>query len=95
MVREEIWVERTHPHPKRVDIRPFLLDLRRTPDAIEFDLRVTPAGSARADEVLRLLGVDDALDAGSVLERTQLELIDETIAAGGLAEHAAVPQAVT
>jgi len=41
------------------------------------DLWVTTTGTARADELLRLLGVDDLLDAGCVLERTLVELRDE------------------
>ena len=78
LAQAEISVERSHPRPKRVDIRPYLLDIRRTPDAVEIDLRVTATGSARADEVLRLLGLADLLDAGAILERTTLELLDET-----------------
>jgi hypothetical protein len=44
---------------------------------LEIHLRVTPTGSARADEVVRLLGCGDLLDAGAILERTKLDLIDE------------------
>ena len=38
---------------------------------------VSPAGTARPEEVLGLLGLQDLLDAGAVLERTRLELSDE------------------
>jgi radical SAM-linked protein len=93
LAQTEAWVERTHPQPKRVNVRPYLLDIRQTADAVEIDLQVTPTGSARADEVLRLLGLADLLDSGSVLERTALELFDETNAAEGIAEQLAVPQA--
>jgi radical SAM-linked protein len=44
------------------------------------DLWVTQDGTARADELLRLLGVEDLIDAGAVLERTAIELRDEVAA---------------
>lgn len=93
LARAEVWVERTHPQPRRVEIRPYLLRIQLSADAVEFDLQVTPTGSARAEEVLRLLGLADLLDEGAVLERTQLEISDETDAACGINEHAAVPLA--
>jgi radical SAM-linked protein len=85
----ECWVERTRPTPRRLDIRPFLRDLRvvdappgpgtgtacRT--ALDMDLWLTPGGTARPDEVLGLLEIRDLLDTGAVLERTRLELHDE------------------
>ena len=42
------------------------------------DLWVTQNGTARADELVRLLGLQDLLDAGAVIERRELELRDET-----------------
>src|SRR6266404_1803019 len=76
LAQAEIWVERAHPKPKRVNIRPYLLGLLL--DAgLNIDLRVTPTGSARADEVLALLGLSDLLDAGALLERSTLEIQDE------------------
>lgn len=45
------------------------------------DLWVTQDGTARADELLRLLGVEDLVDAGAVPERSAIELRDE-VAAG-------------
>lgn len=41
------------------------------------DFWVTQTGTARADELLKLLDLADLLDAGAVLERTTLELHDE------------------
>jgi radical SAM-linked protein len=73
----ECWVERSRPAPRRFDLRPYLAAVRVLPDALELDLTVTPTGSARPDEVLRLLGLADLLDAGAVLERTRLELLNE------------------
>ena len=45
---------------------------------LHLDLWVTQSGTARADELLLLLGVADLLEAGSVLARSELELRDET-----------------
>jgi radical SAM-linked protein len=71
------FVERTRPQPRRLDIRPYLRDLRLVGDDLEIDLWVTPTGGARPDEVVRLLGLGDLLDAGGVLRRTTMELHDE------------------
>ena len=43
-----------------------------------FDLWVTGQGTARAEELVRLLGLSDVLADGGYLERTELELRDET-----------------
>lgn len=45
---------------------------------LALDLWVTGSGTARADELLKLLGVSDLPDAGFVLARSELELRDET-----------------
>jgi len=44
---------------------------------LEMDLWVTPSGTARPEEILGLLGMEDLLEAGAVLERTKLALYDE------------------
>ena len=68
---------------QRIDVRPFLRDLRLTATdqpgvlAVEIDLWLTPAGTARPVEVLGLLGLTDLLEAGAVVERTRLELHEE------------------
>ncbi|MBV9124708.1 MAG: hypothetical protein JO112_15235, partial [Planctomycetes bacterium] len=72
------WVERTRPQPRRLNVRPYLRALRLLPGALEMDLWVSPQGTARPEEILGLLGVRDLLDAGAVLERTLLELQDES-----------------
>jgi radical SAM-linked protein len=78
----EHWVERTRPPARRIDLRPSLRDLRVTADAggavLEMDLCPTPAGTAKPDEILRLLGLESLIDAGAVLERSRLELGDES-----------------
>lgn len=46
--------------------------------SIAIALWVTQTGTARADELLKLLGLFDLLDAGHVLARSELALRDET-----------------
>jgi radical SAM-linked protein len=75
---EPCWVERSKPAPRRLDIRPFLRELRLAESGfLEMDLWLLPSGTARPDEVLRVLALDDLLDAGAVLERVRLEMEDE------------------
>jgi radical SAM-linked protein len=51
----------------------------RTPhSALRAELWVTQTGTARADELLKLLGLFDLLDAGHVLARSELAVRDET-----------------
>src|SRR6185503_4255123 len=50
------------------------------PARLVMDLWVTQDGTARADELLRLLNIDDLLDGGAVLQRTAIELRDEITA---------------
>jgi hypothetical protein len=73
LARGEIWVDRHHPRPRQVNIRPYLRNISVAADAVRLDLWVTGQGTAKADELARLLGVGD----GVVLERTELELHDE------------------
>lgn len=69
---------------KRVDIRPFLLRLSRDGRGLHMVFKVTPNGSARPEEVLRLLGLEHLLsDGDAVLERTRLILQDETSSGEG------------
>jgi radical SAM-linked protein len=77
MSSSECCVERTHPTPRRVNLRLWLLDLQATAH-LEMKLCLTPAGTARPEEVLTVLGLSDLLEAGAVLERARLELVDET-----------------
>lgn len=43
---------------RRIDVRPFLVELKSDGDAVEFTLRVTPEGTARPREIAQLLGFD-------------------------------------
>jgi radical SAM-linked protein len=77
LAASECLVERTRPTPRRVNLRPWLLDLQVTTH-LDMKLCLTPAGTARPEEVLAVLGLSDLLEAGAVLERARLELVDET-----------------
>jgi radical SAM-linked protein len=84
----ECWIDRNRPpsgRGRRLDIRPFLRDLRlEEPRGADIpvcrllvDLWLTDSGTARPEEVVRLLGLQDLLESGAVFERTRLELEDE------------------
>jgi hypothetical protein len=88
LAARECWVDRQRPHSRqagrRLDVRPFLVDLLvdQPPGPsdsarLEIVLRLTTAGTARPEEVLALLGIEDLLDAGAIFERSRLELHDE------------------
>ena len=79
----ECWVERGRPEKKRVNIRPYLIDLRLRGGALEMELAVTPTGTARADDLVKLLELQDLIEAGAVLERARVELHDESVVASG------------
>ena len=77
MAAEKVWVDRYKPTPRRLNIRPYLRNLAATETSLELDLWVTSTGTARADELLRLLNLAEELTAGG-LSRSHLELHDET-----------------
>lgn len=70
-------VVRDHRKKGALDIRPFIADLRIDGGRLVLEFLVTPFGTARADEVLTLLGAGDLLENGAVLQRVQLLLQDE------------------
>jgi radical SAM-linked protein len=74
----ECWVPRERPTKRQVNIRPYVHELRVQPHALEMDLWVTPQGTARPEEIVNLLGLASVLEDGAVLERTRLELHEET-----------------
>jgi hypothetical protein len=88
----ECWIERTRPHTRRFDLRPYLSDLHLGEEFLQMVLWVTPNGAARPEEVLEQLGLADLVQAGAVIERTYLELHDE-VTAGTDAGTAVVPAA--
>lgn len=77
MSEEKVWVNRIHPQPKRINIRPYFRRVAVADGVLELDLWVTGTGSAKAEELLRLLGVLDVQASGAVLERAAIEIHDE------------------
>lgn len=79
----EVWVERTRPQHRRLNIRPYLRSLALHADGLHFQVRVTPTGTARPEDVLSSLGLADLLAAGGILQRTNLLLADEVFPLAG------------
>ena len=77
LAADKVWLDKTHPKPRRVNVRPYIRDMAVTADAVTLDLWVTGQGGVRAEDLLRRLGLGDHLAAGAVLERTHLEVADE------------------
>jgi radical SAM-linked protein len=77
LAREHHWIERTRPHRRRLDLRPFIAALSPADRGLEMALWVSPYGAARPEEVIEALGLQTLLEVGAVLERTDLELADE------------------
>jgi radical SAM-linked protein len=75
-------VDRPRSPMLHFDLRPSLRAIRVVEAdggaALEMDLCPTHAGTARPEEVLRLLGLESLIDSGAVLERSHLELEDES-----------------
>ena len=62
-----------------VDLRPFVLDAELDPaGALRFRMKISPNGSARPEELIDALGLRDLLGQGSVLVRTEMELVPST-----------------
>jgi radical SAM-linked protein len=83
------WIERTRPQRRCIDLRPYVAALEPQADGLAMVLWITPHGAARPEEIVDALGLHDLLVAGAVLERTDLELVDE------LQEDAPLPVALT
>jgi radical SAM-linked protein len=79
MSQSTVWVDRLRPSPKRLNVRPYFRSLRVRDGALLLDLWVTQTGTARADELLRLLNLADLLESGAVTERLTVELHDEVL----------------
>lgn len=80
----ECWIDRRRPsggaNSRRLDLRPFLRDLRvvgEGPVWLEMDLWLTPAGTARPEEVLALLGLHELIDNGGAMRRLRLDLHED------------------
>jgi hypothetical protein len=81
LASSECWIERNRPEARRLEIRPYLAEIRLRDAALEMDLRVTPNGTARPEEVLQLLGLDAPPGSGGIVERIRVELSDEGLVA--------------
>jgi radical SAM-linked protein len=73
----ECWIDRARPVPRRIDLRPFISELRLINGYLEMLLWVTPQGAARPGEVLSILELSDLAQSGVPVERHVLELLDE------------------
>lgn len=82
MARDKVWAERIRPKPRRVNIRSYLRRLGVEDNELHLDLWVTQTGTARAEELMTLLGVQDLATGYAPLARTVLEIHDETPAGG-------------
>lgn len=77
MEQAEIWSPREKPRPREINIRPYLRSAWTDQQAIWFDVWLTQEGTARIDEIARLLKLDHAFLNGPPVERVQLEIADE------------------
>ncbi|GBD36188.1 hypothetical protein HRbin36_01309 [bacterium HR36] len=77
----DIEVPLVAPIPRRqvrsLDIRPWVERLWFEAGYLYFACAITPQGSTRPEEVLRLLDLDSLLDEGFIIERVSLQLADE------------------
>ena len=59
-----------------IDVRPFVLGAEIDPlGVLRFRMKMSPNGSARPEEVIDALGLSDLLGQGTVLVRTEVELV--------------------
>lgn len=87
LARDHLWMQRTKPYRRCVDIRPFVESIdvlsqsreRERPEEthLQFTLWMTPFGTGKPDEILQLLTLDHLPEQGAILERYDLELLDE------------------
>ena len=80
MSAETLEVERTDGGATRrrmIDVRPYIVNIEIHDDAVEFTLRVSPAGSARPVEILTLLGLD-AEAVGHRIERLAVQWVSHS-----------------
>ena len=81
------WTARAWPYTRHrpdrdrtvaIDLRPFVLDAGLEPSGVlRFRMKMLPGGSARPEEVIDALGLRDLLAQGSILIRTEVELLPE------------------
>jgi len=64
---------------RSLDIRPWVERLWLENGYLYFSCAITPQGTARPEEILRLLDLEHLVDEGTVIERVTLQLADETV----------------
>lgn len=78
LLASEHWPYTRH-RPDRtveIDLRPFLLEAELDSlGMLRFRMKMLPGGSARPEEIVEALGLRDLLGQGSVLVRTDVELV--------------------
>ena len=92
MSLDQVWVNRVKPKPRKVNLKPYLRNMTIRDNTLSLDLWVTNNGSARADELLHTLNLNDLLEAGTILARTELQVHDETPASELDAPPMAAPE---
>ncbi|MDQ7781048.1 MAG: hypothetical protein RDV41_15235, partial [Planctomycetota bacterium] len=85
-------IVRVNPKGKRrIDIRPYLLEIRIEGDRLLMTVKVTNEGTARPEEVLRLLGLPD-LPPGLSWRITKTSSFFRTPTPAGPAPHRRRPR---
>ncbi|MFO0864567.1 MAG: TIGR03936 family radical SAM-associated protein [Gemmataceae bacterium] len=77
LAQTEAWVIRERPNRRRLNVRPFVESLTYADGILTAALWITPNGAARPEEVFSHLGLTPLLEDGAVIERSDLELLDE------------------
>ena len=75
----QLWADRLHPKPRRVNIRPYIRGIHVMAGFLNLDIWITQNGTAKAEEIIRSLGLYDLLEVGAVLVRTDLDIRDEAV----------------
>jgi radical SAM-linked protein len=80
LAADDLPVRREKPAPRTVNIRPFIKDARfdEASGWLEVGLHLTASGTARPEEVLRVIGLGGITEQGAVLERTRLDWLEDT-----------------
>jgi hypothetical protein len=64
---------------RSLDIRPWVERIWLDNGYLYFSCAITPQGTARPEEILRLLDLEHLVDEGTVIERVTLQLADEAV----------------
>jgi len=75
----KLWVERLRPKPRRLNIRPYVRNVSLNGNMLDIDLWVTQNGTGKAEEILKLLTLNETFNSGQLVQRTDLEIHDEIL----------------